>query len=206
VREFLEFKAFGKPVDLSLASMVKAISTPVAGYLTIKTFATALRRLVVEELTPTLEGAGRKLSQTEPFPFSRPTFVANKTVFNLVAPGNDFERDFAQFLEDSADVTAFAKLPPTSRLPFSIEYTDNATNLRYYEPDFVARLTDGTHYLVETKGREDIDVIHKDRAAQIWCENATLLTAVPWRYVKVPQSDFGKLQAGDFGDLLLAFG
>jgi type III restriction enzyme len=206
VREFLEVKAFGKRVDLSAASMVKAISTPVAGYLTIKTFATALRRLVVEELTPILEGAGRKLSDTEPFPFSRPTFTATKTVFNLVAPDNEYERDFAQFLEDSIDVAAFAKLPPTSRLPFSIEYTDNATNLRYYEPDFVARLSDGTHYLVETKGREDVDVAHKDRAAQIWCENATLLTAVPWRYVKVPQGDFGKLQAGDFSELLLAFG
>jgi len=205
VREFLEVKAFGEQVDLSTPSMVKAISTPVAGYLTIKTFATALRRLVVEELTPVLEGSGRKLSDTEPFPFSRPTFAASRTVFNLVAPGNEYERDFAQFLEDSTDVAAFAKLPPTSRLPFSIEYTDNAANLRYYEPDFVARLSDGTHYLIETKGREDIDVVHKDRAARIWCENATLLTAVAWRYVKVPQGDFGKLHAGDFSELLLAF-
>ena len=206
IREFLEVKAFGEPVDLTISSMVKAISTPVAGYLTIKTFAAALRRLVVEELTPTLEEVGRKLSETEPFPFSRPTFVAIKTVFNLVAPGNDYERDFAEFLEGSKDVEAFAKLPPTSRLPFSIEYTDNAANLRYYEPDFVARLTDGTHYLVETKGREDTDVVHKDRAAQIWCENATLLTAVPWRYLKVPQADFAKLQAGEFSEVLLAFG
>ncbi len=206
VREFLEVKAFGEQVDLSAASMVKAISTPVAGYLTIKTFAAALRRLVVEELTPVLEGAGRKISETEPFPFSRPTFAATKTMFNLVAPGNDYEREFADFLQNSTDVAAFAKLPPTSRLPFSIEYTDNAANLRYYEPDFVARLGDGTHYLIETKGREDIDVAHKDRAAQIWCENATLLTGIPWKYVKVPQGDFGKLQAGDFSELLLAFG
>lgn len=206
VRQFLEVKAFGDQVDLSTASMVKAISTPVAGYLTIKTFAAALRRLVVVELTPVLEGGGRKLSGTEPFPFPRPTFAASKTIFNLVAPGNDYEREFAQFLEDSPEIAAFAKLPPTSRLPFSIEYTDNATNLRYYEPDFVARVSDGTHYLLETKGREDVDVAHKDRAAQIWCENATLLTAVPWQYVKVPQGDFGKLQASDFSELLLAFG
>ena len=71
------------------------------------------------------------------------------------------------------DVSAFAKLPPTSRLPFSIEYTDNATNLRYYEPDFVAALVDGTHWLLETKGREDVDVVHKDRAARIWCDRSS---------------------------------
>lgn len=205
VREFLELKAFGEPVNLAAAEIIKAISTPVAGYLTIKTFASALRGLVVEQLTPILEGEGRKLSETEGFPFSRPTFAASKTIFNLVAPGNDFERDFAQFLEDSDDVLAFAKLPPTSRLPFSIEYTDNATNLRYYEPDFVAVVSDGTHWLIETKGREDIDVAHKDRAARIWCENATLLTETPWHYVKVPQVEFGKLRPGEFSELAVAF-
>jgi type III restriction enzyme len=205
VRQFLEHKAFGAHVDLSTPEMIRAISTPVAGYLTIKTFATALRGLVVEELEPTLEGEGRKLSQTEGYPFSRPTLSASKTIFNLVAPGNEYERDFARFLEDSADVQSFAKLPPTSRLPFSIEYTDNTTNLRYYEPDFVAVVSDGTHWLIETKGREDLDVAHKDRAARIWCENATALTGTPWRYVKVQQGEFAKLQPGDFETMAVAF-
>jgi type III restriction enzyme len=205
VREFLELKAFGERVDLHAPEMIKAIATPVAGYLTIKTFATALRGLVVEELTPVLEGPGRKLSDTEGFPFSRPTFAATKTIFNLVAADNEFERDFARFLQDSEDVAAFAKLPPTSRFPFSIEYTDNATNLRFYEPDFVAVLSDRTHWLIETKGREDLDVGHKDRAARIWSENATVLAATPWRYLKVPQSEFGKLQPADFAELAIAF-
>jgi type III restriction enzyme len=204
VREFLELKAFGEQVDLSTKPMIRAISTSVAQYVTIKTFAGALRGLVVEELTPSLEGEGRKLSDTEPFPFSRPTFEAGKTIFTLVAADNEFERDFARFLEGAPDVTAFAKLP--SRFGFVIEYTDNASNLRYYEPDFVAIGTDGDHHLIETKGREDIDVAHKDRAARIWCENATLLTGVPWSYVKVPQVEFGKLQATNLADVVLAFG
>jgi type III restriction enzyme len=205
VREFLEARAFGERVNLRTPEMVRAISTPVAQYLTVRTFANELRGLVVEELTPALDGPGRSLAETEPFPFSRPTFTAQKTIFNLVAPANEFERDFAMFLNGAADVAAFAKLPPTSRLPFSIEYTDNMTNLRYYEPDFVARQPDGTHWLIETKGREDIDVAHKDRAALIWCENATLLTAVAWRYLKVPQVEFGKLQPSEFGELAIAF-
>jgi type III restriction enzyme len=206
VREFLAHKAFGQFVDLSSPEMIKAISTPVAGYLTVKTFAMALRGLVVEELTPTLESAGRKLSETEAFPFSRPVFAAQKTIFNFVAADNEFERDFARFLEESGDVAAFAKLPPTSRLPFAIEYTDNATNLRFYEPDFVAMLSDGSHWLIETKGREDLGVAHKDRAARIWCENATLLVGVPWHYLKVPQMEFIKLQPGDFAELAIVFG
>jgi type III restriction enzyme len=199
VREFLETRAFGEPVSIESPAMIKAISSNVAQYVTVKTFATALRGLVVEELTPRLEHHGRPLSETPPFPYSRPTFAASKTVFNLVTCDNDFERRFALFLQDAPDVAAFAKLP--SQFGFAIEYTDAAGNLRYYEPDFVAVVTDGSHYLVETKGREDIDVVHKDRGTLIWWENATLLTGTLWDYRKVPQIELGKLQPTEFGDL-----
>jgi len=204
VREFLRDRAFGKTVDLTSKVVIRAIATSVAQYVTVKTFATVLRALVVEELSPTLEHPGRPLSETEPFPFSRPTFEAAKTVFNLVAADNEFERDFARFLQDAADVTSFAKLP--RRFGFAIEYTDSATNLRYYEPDFVAVDGDGRHYVIETKGQENIDVAHKDRAAAIWCENATLLTDVTWSYMKVPQIEFGKLQPQALSDTVVVFG
>lgn len=199
VREFLEYKAFGETVDLEDPAIIKAISSNVAQYVTVRTFVAALRGLLVEELTPKLMSAGRKLSETPPFPYSRQTIAASKTVFNLVACDNDFERKFAEFLRDAPDVVAFAKLP--SQFGFAIEYTDAASNLRYYEPDFVAVLSNGAHYLIETKGREDIDVQHKDRAAQIWCENATLLTETEWQYFKVPQKEFERLQPTEFSEL-----
>ncbi len=204
VQEFLRDRAFGETVDLADKLIIRAIATSVAQYLTVKTFTSVLRALVVEELSPTLEHPGRPLSDTEPFPFSRPTFEASKTVFNLVAPDNDFEREFAQFLQDASDVASFAKLP--KRFGFTIEYTDSATNLRYYEPDFVAVDRDGVHYVIETKGQENIDVAHKDRAATIWCENATLLTDTTWSYVKVPQVEFGKLQPTVWSDAAVVFG
>jgi type III restriction enzyme len=199
VREFLETKAFGKKVDLDDRLMIKAISSNVAQYVTVKTFLEALRGLVVEELTPQLLDEGRKLSYTQPFPYSRLTLEARKTVFNLVPCDNDFEKRFAAFLEGASDVAAFAKLP--EQFGFAIEYTDAVSNLRYYEPDFVVTLSDDSHYLVETKGREDIDVAHKDRAARIWCENATLLTRTQWEYIKVPQREFEKLEPSHFSDL-----
>jgi type III restriction enzyme len=183
--------------------MVKAISTSVAQYVTVKTFAVALRALVIEPLSPSVEDEGRRLSTTEPFPFSRPTFAASKTVFNLVAGDNEFERAFARFLEAAPDVVSFAKLPV--RFGFVIEYTDSAASLRYYEPDFVAVGANAEHLLIETKGREDVDVAFKDRAARIWCENATLLTGVSWSYLKVPQAEFERLRASDLSDLRLAF-
>ena len=203
VKEFLQRKAFGEPVNLDDPVIIKAMSASVAQYVTVQAFAKALRSLVVEELTPKLEHPGRKLSETPPFPFSRPTCEAKKTVFNLVAPDNHLEEDFAKFLEGAMDVDSFAKLP--SQFQFVIEYTDSVNNLRYYEPDFVAVLKDGSHRLLETKGLEDVDVAHKDRAAKIWCENATLLTDTPWTYMKVLQKEYTKLQPSEFGELEVAF-
>ena len=40
-----------------------------------------------------------------------------------------------------------------------------------------------------------------DAAAANWCENASALTKVPWRYVKVPQKGFEVLQPKHFSDL-----
>jgi type III restriction enzyme len=166
---------------------------------TVQEFVKALRQVVTEELEPQLLDEGRNLSETPRFPYSRPTLNASKAVFNLVPCNNEFERTFAKFLQDAADVERFSALP--EQFGFAIEYTDAASNLRYYRPDFVAVTTDGVHHLIETKGREDLDVQHKDRTAQLWCENATNLTGVQWEYVKVPQTGFGKLKPDEFSDL-----
>jgi type III restriction enzyme len=201
VREYLETRAFGGAVDLEDPAIVKAISTNVAHYVTVNEFVKALQPLVVEELTPTLTDEGRALSECEPFPWSRPTYDAARCVFNLVPCDNEFERDFAKFLQDAGDVARFAKLPES--FGFAIEYTDSMGNLRYYYPDFAAVLKNGEHYLVETKGQETVDVAHKDRAALYWAENATRLTGTPWRYLKVPQKAYQQLQPAEFGDLVV---
>jgi len=199
VREFLERKAFGELVSLEDPAMVKAISSSVAQYVTVKVFVQALRNRIVEELQPTLIHPGRRLSETPPFPWSRPTLKASKCIFNLVPCDNEFEKEFARFLEKAEDVERFAKLP--ARFGFAIEYTDGSGNLRYYEPDFVAVGTDGSYCLIETKGMEDISVAHKDRAAQLWCENARALTNTPWSYLKVRQTDYQDLQPSELNDL-----
>lgn len=198
VREFLGRKAFGKTIDLDSPAMIEAISSNVARFVTVDVFVKALRALVIEDQIPQVIKT-RRVSETPAFPYSRPTLAATKTVFNLVACDNEFEKRFARFLQDAPDVERFAKMSP--QFGFAIEYTDSVASLRYYEPDFVVVLDDGTNRLVETKGREDPDVQHKDRAAQLWCENATALTGVTWRYVKVPQTGFDSLEPTAFADL-----
>jgi hypothetical protein len=52
-----------------------------------------------------------------------------------------------------------------------------------------------------SSGSLDALVAHKDRAARLWCENATQLTEQRWSYVKVPQAGFDRLQPTSFADL-----
>jgi type III restriction enzyme len=119
VREFLETKAFGQRVELGEPGMIKAISSNVALYVTVKTFTSELRKLVIEELEPQLLHPGRMVSETPPFPWSRPRFEASKCVFNLVPCGNEFEKEFARFLEKADDVERFASSRSSSALRLS---------------------------------------------------------------------------------------
>jgi hypothetical protein len=74
-------------------------------------------------------------------------------------------------------------------------------NLRSYYPDFVAIDSAGQRWLVENKGMESAEVSQKDAAASNWCDNASSLTEVAWRYVKVPQKGFEVLQPRRLADL-----
>jgi len=192
VKEFFEKRAFGRPVELSTPGIVSAMSTPVAAFVTIQTFRKALASVAVEEKEPVLLTLRRLLSTCPPFPWSQVVLEAGKTVFNLVACDNDFERDFARFLDRADDVAAFAKLP--MKFGFTLEYLDGERNLRLYSPDFVAIDAEGGHWLLETKGAETVEVQFKDRAARAWCGNATKLAGIAWRYRKVPQDAFESLQ------------
>ncbi len=199
VREFFEQKAFGHLADLNDAATVKAMSTAVAHYVSVDVFKKALLELTIEELTPQLLEPARMLSSCQPFPWSRPVWEGKKCVFNLVPCDNDFEREFAKFLDHAEDVRAFAKLPQA--FGFAIEYIDAGKNLKSYYPDFVSVDYQGVHWLLETKGQETTDVLRKDAAASQWCQNATKLTGTTWKYLKVPQKEFEALQATRLADL-----
>ncbi|HEV2579343.1 MAG TPA: hypothetical protein VGT44_00710, partial [Ktedonobacteraceae bacterium] len=204
VWSFFERRAFGGTVDMYSPTIIKAMNHRVAGYVVLDVFARALRDKIIEQLEPAIEGENRHLSYMEPFAYSRTVHEARKCILNYVPCDNDFEFEFARFLDNAKDVEAFSKLP--QQFGFSIEYTDNNANLRYYYPDFVVKTGTGEMWLVETKGQESVEVAFKDRAARLWCENASLLTGERWSYMKVPQKEYNRLQPVEFCDLLAFVG
>ncbi len=202
VKEFFAVKAFGGEVNLDDPAIIQAMSRVPVAHVVRKVFTNALRDKIVEEQEPELVDSGRSLAQVQPFPFSNSNATpGHKLILNYAPCTNDYEHRFALFLDQATDIAAWCKVPDSFR--FSIEYTDQHANLRYYYPDFVAVAEDGAHWIIETKGAETVEVQFKDNAARIWCDNATQLTGVRWDYIKVAQNDFDKMGAKDFGDITL---
>lgn len=198
VRDFLKYRAFGQEVDMDDVDILQALSRRLTMKVTMDVFLNLLRPKLIQPQTPVLESPGRLLSGIEPFPWSQSAPACRKTIFNQVPCENNFEEEFARFLDNASDVARFSKLP--MNFGFTIPYTDSAGNLRHYYPDFVVVDYADVHYLVETKGREDTEVRNKDRAATIWADSATQLTGNQWRYVKVMQKTFNDLQPVSFED------
>jgi type III restriction enzyme len=202
VRAFFQTKAFGEQVDLDDPQIVRAMQYHAVRYVTVQVFKKALAQQIIEQAAPTLIGEPRRLSETQPFAFTNPSVLEpRKCILNYAPCTNEFERDFGKFLDSSHDIAAWCKIP--DRFGFAIEYTDQSANLRYYYPDFVARTQDATHWLIETKGAETTEVAHKDAAARLWCANATALTGVQWRYLKVPQKAFRQMDPTEYSELEL---
>jgi type III restriction enzyme len=194
VRHYLEKRMFDRPVDLADKVVLRRLAENDAQQMVIGPFQRAIRALVIKEREATITERALRLSDTPPFPWSRKTVDATKTVFNLTPVDNSLEERFARFLDRARDVAAFAKLTMNSR--FALEYVSSTGALRYYYPDFVARLVDDTCLVIETKGLEDVEVPLKDRRARRWCRDATRLSGREWAYEKVPQSVFDAY-AGD---------
>jgi type III restriction enzyme len=188
MRDYLRTRVFDDDVGLDDKVVLRRLAENDCQASVISSFQKTLRSLSIEVRDATITERVFRVSETPAFPWSRETYEGIRTVFNLTPVDSSLEKRFAQFLDKAEDVGAWAKLTMNSR--FALEYISNTGALRYYYPDFVLRLADSSHMVIETKGLEDLDVAHKDARARRWCRDATELSGVNWDYLKVPQGKF----------------
>lgn len=102
---------------------------------------------------------------------------------------NEMEADFVRFLDRARDVVSFIKnIPHVVRLQITY-YDTRERKWRKFHPDFLVKAEDG-FYLVETKGREEIQVPDKNAAARQWCEAVSEATGARWRYLYLREGDW----------------
>ena len=84
-------------------------------------------------------------------------------------------------------------------------------DLSTYTPDFIARDTAGTVWIIETKGREELDIPQKMARLKQWCENATAAeqqeggNGTCYDFLYVNQASFEKHSPKALSDLTASF-
>ena len=203
VKRYVMERLFTDRVELDDPRVLYMLSSPEVRERVINLFVDGFRDMTFTEREPTKKDT-IKISDTRPFPWSKLVYPADRCVFNYVPCDNDLEVDFAMFLDRAEDVKAFSKIVP--KIGFFVEYRDSNGNLRFYHPDFLV-LTDKKEYIiVETKGREDVDVEHKDRRIKLWCEDATNLTGSRWSFARVNQEEFERYRFKSIEELISTIG
>lgn len=201
VKRYVIELLFTDKVTLEDPKVLYKLSSPDVQEQLINLFVSAFKDMTFSEREPEKKDS-IKISNTRPFVWSKLVYPANRCIFNYVPCDNDFEVDFSKFLDRAEDVEAFCKIVP--KIGYFVEYRDSKGNLRLYYPDFVLLTDMKQHIIIETKGRVDIDVKHKDKRVKLWCDDATNVVGDKWSFIRVDQVDFEKYRFKSVKELISA--
>lgn len=208
VRDFIRDHLFTAPVDLEDPVVLRNLSEPEVGKMLHDAFKTALNALTISEAGSVRVEDRLRLRDTRPFRTEhRPYLAAKKSLFNRIvgeAGSGGLELSFAAFLESAPDVAAFAK--NYLAVGFRLDYVRADGDLSTYTPDFFVRTTDGAVWIVETKGREELDLPQKMARLRQWCADATAAeSGVTYGFVYVDEEGFAKHPPATFAALTASF-
>ncbi len=171
-KRYIQQRCFGVVIDLDEEAIRRRLRDPILREGIAAFLSREIAEIAVSERAIEFEEAGFRLSDAAPFTWRRQHVICNKTIFNECAIYNDLERRFAQFLDGAADILRFAALAE-SYTRFRVDYLSENGAVRFYYPDFVAvqQIAGGeANWIIETKGRVDVNVAHKDASIKVWCE------------------------------------
>ena len=210
VRDFMrDFLFSPSPVNLEDPVVLRNLSEPDAGKILYDAFKVAINALTVQETGTTHIEDRIRLKEMRPFRTDwRQNLPAAKCIFNkIVGEPNSggFELRFAAFLEDAGDVQAFAK--NYLAVGFKLDYVKANGDLSNYTPDFIIRTTDRKIWLVETKGRAELDLPQKMARLRQWCADATAAEddGQQYGFVFVDQNGFETHKPKTFAALAASF-
>ncbi|PIP11687.1 MAG: hypothetical protein COX49_09740, partial [bacterium (Candidatus Stahlbacteria) CG23_combo_of_CG06-09_8_20_14_all_40_9] len=202
VKRYVVEKLFTEKVAFEDPRVLYKLSSSEVQEQLITLFVNAFKDLTFTEREPKKQDT-IKLSDTRPFVWSKLVYSANRCIFNYVPCDNGLEVDFARFMDRAEDVASFSKI--ISKIGFFVEYRDSEGNFHpAYHPDFLIKTNEGKFFVIETKGRVDVDVEYKDKRIKQWCEDATNLTGNGWSFVRVNQEEFEEYRFKSIRELISA--
>ena len=205
IKAFVQTEMFDRAVELEEPNTLRNLSEITATKRLIETFKKAINDLTVQNVNGAEIRDTIKLSDTRPFVAKdRAHLRPKKSVFNRIIGDNSFELEFAQSLEEWEDVAAYTKNYFAVR--FKLDYVNVDGDISNYYPDFIVKRSDGSVFIIETKGREELDVPLKMARLKAWCRDVNQLqTESSYDFVYVDQPGFEQYKPKSFRDLVESF-
>lgn len=212
VKAFVSEHLFeGPAVDLEDPQVLRNLSESEVTKLIADSFKQAINALTVQDTGGARIEDRIRLRDMRPFRAQPREYVlaANSIQSKIVgeAGSDGFELRFAAFLRDAPDVAAFGK--NYLAVGFKLDYVKADGDLSNYVPDFFVRADDSTVYVIETKGRAELDLPRKMQRLRQWCADATAASVAAggpaYRFVYVDQAGFERHRPATFAALVAGF-
>lgn len=205
VKEFITGNLFSTSVDLHDPNILRNLSDLEAVKTVVETFKKEINSLTVQDVGDTEIKNYIKITNARPFVVTDKKYLLpKKSVFNKIVGDSDFELEFADFLENAQDVISFAK--NYYEVHFKIDYKNASGAISSYYPDFFVKTDEKTIYIVETKGREDLDDVEKIKRLQQWCKDASeRQKRVVYKMLYVKQEKWENYTPTSFKELVNVF-
>jgi len=205
VREFIQNNLFDSSVSLSDLNILRNLSETEYIRVIKESFKKAINDLTVKDKGDTEIKNYIKISDARPFVVNDKGFLLpKKSVFNKIVGDSDFELQFSEFLENCNDVVSFAKnFQNKEASALRIEYKNSEGFIATYYPDFFVKINEKTVYIVETKGREDLDDLLKIERLKQWCEDVNKRQSkVHYAMLYVRQEQYEEYKLQTFSELI----
>ena len=201
VKAFVQTELFDRSVDLEAPNTLRNLSELAATKTLIEAFKKAINALTVRDKGDAEIRDTIKLRQTRPFVAKDQGYIVpKKSVFNRIIGDSRLELEFSSFLEGCDDVVSFAK--NYLAVHFKLDYVNANGDISNYYPDFLVKLSEKRIVIVETKGREDLDVPLKMARLRQWCEDINRIQSdVRCEFVFVDEESFEKYKPASFRQL-----
>ncbi|HZT26911.1 MAG TPA: DEAD/DEAH box helicase family protein [Pseudolabrys sp.] len=207
IKTFIQDRLFENPVNLEDLNILRNLSEIEATRTIIETFKKAINDLTVVDRGTTQIRDRIRLSQARPYAVKQQAYLAaKKSIFNKVTGDGHFELEFAGFLDGCPDIMSFAKNSRQMNPSLFIEYRNADGSISNYFPDFIVKKSPQEIWIVETKGREDLDDPPKWERLKDWVADATARDGgVTYRAMFVREEEWKKRPLNGFSEAQAAF-
>ncbi|OGG25774.1 type III restriction endonuclease subunit R [Candidatus Gottesmanbacteria bacterium RIFCSPLOWO2_01_FULL_39_12b] len=202
VKDFIQHYLFEKEVNLEDLNTLRNLSEIEATKTIVETFKRKINDLTVLDKGEAEIRDYIKISKCRPFVVKDQGYIVpKKSAFNKIIADSHFELEIAAFLENCEDIISYVK--NYFAVHFKIDYRNVDGAISDYYPDFIVKKTEKELYIVETKGRADLDDPLKIERLKLWCIDInSVQNKVKYQMLYIKQDDYEKYRPKNFENLI----